>query len=113
MVVEKDAQRRADQWFHENEKKLLEEIKRKSEAKIREEMAKEEERKREELKKLHWMRCPRCGHELSEKDLHGIRVDVCTLCEGIFFERGEVEELLQKKAEERKGIFRKLLGLSQ
>jgi hypothetical protein len=111
MVVDKEAQRRADQWFHENEKRLLEEIKRKREAKIREEMAREEERKCVELKKLHWMKCPRCGHDLVEKDLRGVKVDVCTLCEGIFFERGEVEELLQKHSEERKGIFRSLLGL--
>jgi len=113
MVVDKEAQRRADQWFHENEKKLLAELRRKREAKMREELAREEERKCAELKKLHWMKCPRCGHDLAEQDLHGVKVDVCTLCEGIFFERGEVEELLQKKAEERRGIFRTLLGLSQ
>ncbi|HXK61632.1 MAG TPA: zf-TFIIB domain-containing protein [Acidobacteriota bacterium] len=113
MVLDKEAQRRADQWFYENEKKLLEEIKKKREARIQEELAKEEERKREELKKLHWLKCPRCGHDMVENDLYGITVDVCTLCAGIFFERGEVEQLLQKKAEERKGIFRRLIGLSQ
>lgn len=112
MVVDKEAQRRADQWFHENERKLLEEIRKKREAKIREETARQKERERDELKKLHWMRCPRCGHALVENDLHGVKVDVCSLCEGVFFERGEVEELLQKKAEERKGVFRKLLGLT-
>ncbi|RPI20444.1 MAG: hypothetical protein EHM61_27020 [Acidobacteria bacterium] len=111
MVVDKEAQRRADQWFHENEKKLLEENRKKREAKIRDEMAKEEKRKQEDLKRLHWLKCPRCGHEMTENDLSGVTVDVCTLCAGIFFERGELELLLQKRAEERKGIFRRLIGL--
>lgn len=111
MAIDKEAKRREDQWFHENEKKLLAEIRRTRETRIREEMAQEEERKCAELKKLHWMKCPRCGHDLVEKEMRGIKVDVCTLCEGIFFERGEVEDLLQKHAEERRGIIRSLLGL--
>jgi len=111
MVLDKDAQRRADQWFMENEKKLLEEIRRKREAKMREQVAKEEARQREEQKKLHWMRCPRCGDQLVEVDLQGVKVDVCKMCEGIFFERGELETVLQKHAEARRGIFRRLIGL--
>lgn len=57
------------------------------------------------------MKCLKCGMELKELDLEGIVVDKCGSCEGVFFDRGELDELLLKKSEERKGIFRKLAGL--
>ena len=40
-----------------------------------------------------------------------VLVDICTLCEGIYFDRGELEDLLQKNAEEGLGFFRRLLGV--
>ncbi len=111
-MIDREAQRKVDQWFYENEKRLLEEIRVKRDQKRREQEAAEEKRRVEELKKQHWMHCPKCGHDMAEQDLQGIKVDVCTLCEGIFFDRGELESLVAKKAEERRGFFRRLVGLS-
>lgn len=45
----------------------------------------------------HWMKCPKCGKDLAEEDLAGIKVDQCTGCLGIFFDKGELELLLSAK----------------
>lgn len=54
-----------------------------------------QEQQREELKKLHWMRCPKDGMELVEIELMGIHLDKCTHCGGIFFDGGELDTLLE------------------
>lgn len=45
----------------------------------------------------HWMKCPKCGSNMKEIDLHGIKVDQCTRCSGIYFDRGELELLLESQ----------------
>jgi len=52
-------------------------------------------REREELKGLHWMRCPKCGLELAEVDYKGVTVDACFGCQGMFFDQGEVEKIVE------------------
>ncbi len=49
----------------------------------------EEERKN--LKKLHHMRCPKCGMELIAINYKGIEVDKCSECEGVWLDAGELE----------------------
>ena len=57
------------------------------------------------------MCCPKCGHEMEEKELYRIKIDTCRLCEGVFFDRGELEELMMaRQAAERRGLFRRLMG---
>ncbi len=50
-----------------------------------------EEKKR--LKKLHFMKCPKCGMELIELAYKGIEVDKCSECEGIWLDAGELESV--------------------
>ena len=45
------------------------------------------------LKKLHFMRCPKCGMELIEIDYKGTRIDKCSECEGVWLDAGEMETL--------------------
>ena len=66
-------------------KKKLEEEKHKN--------IKENEKKR--LKELHHMRCPKCGMELIEIDYKKIKIDKCSECEGIWFDAGELETIIQ------------------
>ena len=40
---------------------------------------------------LHFMKCPKCGHDMKEEDLHGVKADRCTFCEGMFFDAGELD----------------------
>jgi Zn-finger nucleic acid-binding protein len=52
---------------------------------------------KEQLKEMHWMRCPKCGHEMAEEELAGIKVDRCAHCGGVFFDAGELDLLLQSQ----------------
>jgi protein-arginine kinase activator protein McsA len=48
---------------------------------------------KEELKQLHWMKCPKCGMDLKEIELHGVKVDQCAHCGGVFLDAGEMEQI--------------------
>jgi len=61
----------------------------------------------------HWMKCPKCGDSMEEIDLMKIKVDKCTGCQGIYFDNGELQILLESK--EPKGFLigmKKLLSKS-
>ena len=112
MTLHKAAKNLEERWFREKEIELIAHLKRDREKRIREEEEREDRRQRERLKEMHWMHCPKCGHELEEKELYRIKIDTCRLCEGVFFDRGELEELMMaRQAAERKGFFRRLIGL--
>lgn len=48
---------------------------------------------KEQLKQLHWMKCPKCGMDLKEIELHGVKVDQCANCGGVFLDAGEMEQI--------------------
>ena len=50
-----------------------------------------------------WMKCPKCGGDMEEIDLAGIDIDKCQGCQGIFFDNGELDILMQSK--ENDGFF--------
>lgn len=67
------------------------------------------ERRRQELDKdrrsraatdqrnAHWLKCPKCGGDMAEVDLRGIKIDRCGSCQGVYFDQGELDLLLQAK----------------
>ena len=67
---------------------------RKTEIEARQARLAVEERAR--LKTLHHMRCPKCGMELAEIEFRGIKVDRCVECKGIYFDGGEIEQVLSQ-----------------
>jgi hypothetical protein len=102
---------REDDWFRRNEQELLEAAKG---ARLKRQQAREAAEKSEEtarLRKLHHMKCPKCGHDLKVEDGLGIEIDRCTFCEGIYLDAGELESLFRKRFDERKAIWRRVLGL--
>src|SRR2546421_11633308 len=36
-------------------------------------------------------KCPKCGYDLITGEWHGIQVDQCTHCHGVWFDKGEVD----------------------
>jgi len=40
------------------------------------------------------MNCPRCDHEMKATSLNGSELDVCPACEGIWFDKDEMETVL-------------------
>jgi rubrerythrin len=80
----------------------------------RKQWAKEKEKnmasgEKERLKQLHLMKCPKCGMDLATIELHGVKVDQCASCGGIFFDAGEVEQLLNH--EKGHGVFSKVFSV--
>lgn len=99
-----------EQWFNAHEEEMLRKAREKKEAALRAKREAEEAAERERLKALHWMKCPKCGHDMAHRDLEGIEVDECSSCAGLYFDAGELEQLLAVKVEARKGFLQRLLG---
>lgn len=53
---------------------------------------------KDRLKQAHWMKCPKCGMDLQEIELHGVKVDQCASCGGVFFDAGELEQMEKRDA---------------
>lgn len=109
-MVEQDRSRE-DDWFLKNERELLEAARVAREKREQERKAQSEAEDRQKLKDLHHMRCPKCGHEMKEEKLDALSVDRCSFCEGIFFDAGELEQLLARRSDEARGFFRKLIKI--
>lgn len=95
-----------DEWFARHEEELLRQARRQRQ--------RQEEDARaaaaQERRAAHWMKCPKCGGDLQTVDIATVQIDRCTSCEGVFLDRGELEEIMLKRSSERRGFFRSLLG---
>ena len=100
-----------DAWFHANEQKLLEEARLARQKREKERADREQAGERQRLRELHWLKCPKCGHDMAEEELEGVKVDRCSFCEGIYFDAGELDQVLLKRSEDRRGFFRKLVRI--
>jgi uncharacterized protein len=58
-----------------------------------EKLAQLKEDERNHLKDLHYMHCPKCGHNLIEIKYHDISVDKCSNCDGVWLDAGELEQI--------------------
>ncbi|MFP5503574.1 MAG: zf-TFIIB domain-containing protein [Candidatus Sericytochromatia bacterium] len=89
-----------EKWFKEQELKQ----KREREA----ESVKQHDLHEKEARKLaHFMKCPKCGGDLQERDYEGVKIDVCTDCAGVWLDQGELEAI---SAEKSAGLFGFLRG---
>jgi uncharacterized protein len=109
-VVEQD-RKREDEWFLANEKRLLETARIEREKREKERAALTADAERKKLREQHFMRCPKCGHEMKEEELQGVKIDRCSFCEGIYFDAGELDQVLLKREDDRRGFFRKLVKI--
>jgi uncharacterized protein len=44
------------------------------------------------------MLCPLCQERLSVSERHGIEIDVCPRCRGVWLDRGELDKVLERDA---------------
>lgn len=109
-VVDHDS-KSEDEWFRRNEKHLLETARAARLKREAERAAKEKADETKRLKDLHFMKCPKCGHDMKEEKLENVTVDRCIHCEGIFCDAGELEQIFAQKEEQRRGFLRKLVKL--
>jgi hypothetical protein len=64
---------------------------------------------REAAQKLHHMKCPKCGEDLVTESYHGIDVDRCSGCAGMWLDSGEAEDLLRREDAGVINIFRSIM----
>ena len=70
----------------------------------------EAERVTEEAeRKTHHMKCPKCGADLVIEEYHGVEIDRCTECQGMWLDTGEVETLLAREDAGVIDIFRSIM----
>ena len=97
-------------WFRQHEAEMIAVARRKrAEAEAKRRAAAEAEF----LRLAPWKKCSGCGGEMASKSVEGVAVLECRTCEGFFFERGELELMLLRHDEHRRGFFRGLLGFGK
>ncbi|MFZ5623545.1 MAG: zf-TFIIB domain-containing protein [Gemmatimonadota bacterium] len=82
------------EYFAQREAELIRELKEKY---AREQL--------EQERAEHWMRCPKCGGQLTTTERDGVQVDTCGRCGGLWLDAGELEALL---SHEDPGLLRRL-----
>ncbi len=83
MAIELDERGKAleNEYFHRKEKELIEKMKAKLAA--------------GETKELD-LECPKCDGKLVETAYENITIDVCNKCSGVWFEAGELAQIVDK-----------------
>ena len=77
---------------HEEEYFAREEAEKKRKL-IAEKLAAQTAEEREAQKKLHYMKCPKCGADLTPVAYKDIEIDRCFGCGGVYLDTGELEHL--------------------
>jgi len=58
-------------------------------------------------RKSHFMKCPKCGADLHTEEFHGVTIDRCPACHGIWLDEGEIEQLMKH---EDAGMLRRVMS---
>jgi Pyruvate/2-oxoacid:ferredoxin oxidoreductase delta subunit len=70
------------------------------------------EKEKQQLKELHWMRCPKCGMELQSIKFRDVEIDRCYGCGGVWLDDGELDKIAQAEVQEKKGaVMRSILNI--
>lgn len=95
MSTEKPSRTEED-YFTKRDRELLQQKKEQMEA-----LANQEERR------THYMKCPKCGADLSSENFHGVTIDRCPECDGIWLDGGEINLLMK---DDEPGLLGKVFG---
>ncbi|HEY3452378.1 MAG TPA: zf-TFIIB domain-containing protein [Myxococcales bacterium] len=66
---------------------------------------------REELKKTHWMHCPKCGMTLHTLEFKGVEIDRCFNCKGTWLDEGELEKIAAHDNARKGAWVKSVLGI--
>ena len=42
------------------------------------------------------MKCPHCESDLRVYDRHGVEIDLCPACRGVWLDRGELDKIIER-----------------
>ncbi len=88
--------RNEDEYFAQQDAELLRKQREKNEA-----AALEAERK------THYMKCPKDGHDLDSSEFHGVQIETCPHCGGMWLDAGELQVLAK---EQRQALMTRVLS---
>jgi hypothetical protein len=57
----------------------------------------------------HYMKCPKCGHDLQEVTVRSVKVDTCGNCHGMWLDAGEIDMIGTGGENAVTGYFRDIL----
>jgi Zn-finger nucleic acid-binding protein len=60
----------------------------------------------ESERKSHYMKCPKDGYDLASSTYHGVQIETCPHCGGMWLDAGELEAVSR---EERPGLLTRVL----
>jgi len=80
MAIEEKPSRNEDEYFAKLDADLMKERR----ARLDMERVKQE-------RTSHYNKCPKCGCDLEEREHHGVKIDQCSECAGMWLDAGELE----------------------
>jgi len=95
MTVDKPS-RNEDEYFAKHDAELM--AKKRAEA---------EAAAREAERKSHFMKCPKDGYDLASSEYHGVQIETCPRCGGMWLDAGELDSIAH---EERPGLLTRVLS---
>ncbi len=92
-MVYRQGSNKEEEWALQQEKAKLEQLRKQKEAEAEKKRAELDASEREERRKLHYMRCPKCGEELKTIAIPSAKmeIDECPSCKGVWLDQGEIE----------------------
>jgi Zn-finger nucleic acid-binding protein len=87
--------RNEDEYFVKQDAELL-----------RKQRAEAEAAAREAERKTHYMKCPKDGYDLTSSTYHGVQIESCPHCGGMWLDAGEIDAVAH---EERPGLLTRVL----
>jgi uncharacterized protein len=69
------------------------------------------ERQKEELKKLHYMKCPKCGMDLHALKRGAVDVDTCFHCQGVWLDADQLKKLSERGFHESGAVINAVLNI--
>lgn len=86
--LKKDGYSQEELYFYRINRELIERRRRELDPKRQSHSATQES-------ESHWLACPKCGQRMVPVNLLGIQVEQCSKCQGVYFDRAEVETLVE------------------
>ncbi len=99
MAIEEKPSRNEDEYFARLDADLMKERRASLDA----------ERLKQE-RTAHYNKCPKCGADLKERDHHGVKIDQCDECGGLWLDKGELE-LIEEVDKKSSGFVQSIFGL--
>ncbi len=99
MAIEEKPSRNEDEYFARLDADLMKERRARLDA----------DRLKQE-RSAHYNKCPKCGADLKERDHHGVKIDQCEECGGLWLDKGELE-LLSEVDRKSSGFVQSIFGL--